>query len=664
MDFKIKKVILWPKKEALPRKEIELEVDKVNVIVGDSQTGKSAIIPIIDYCLASNKCTIPVGPIRKATAWFGVLVLIGETQLLLVRQEPGIHKSSSQMYFEEGKSIVIPNHIIESNRSADQVTNRLNQLCKLPSLDFAETISDKKPYESAASFKDFLAFCFQSQHIIANPYTLYHEADTIEHKLKLRVIFPLALGFVHANYLELQRRIAILSEQLKEKMGIMAEKTKIRDAWSAEIRGNYIRALELGILKDVPFPEETWKLADFILYLQRIPELAKEMKFPVLSDGVSSRVINYIAKLRQAENNILNDLEEKNYRLELLRTFKEGSSQYELAIANQQSRLEPINNGWLSAKISRNQLCPLCNSRDLVSKENLQKLIAAANSIGEKVMQINESKNILDREVTEIEKEILELEKQLNSTRVQLESLERQSDQIQHQRTTVKELFLYVGRIEQNLKNLAETNIDGHIAESISDLGRQIASLQGELTKAGNQRNRDTIIKRISQVIVFYKRILKVEDAENPTEIDEKQLTLKILSDDNREDYLWEIGSGSNWMGYHVSTLLALHEYFLELKNKNHIPSFIIFDQPSQAYFPDSKKLDENQTGVRSSDDLERVNAIFLAFSKFLKRSKAKCQIIVLEHASKEYWGNVDEVKQVGDKRWVKGDALIPEEWK
>ncbi|HTE23576.1 DUF3732 domain-containing protein [Flavitalea sp.] len=52
--------------------------------------------------------------------------------------------------------------------------------------------------------------------------------------------------------------------------------------------------------------------------------------------------------------------------------------------------------------------------------------------------------------------------------------------------------------------------------------------------------------------------ILKVEDADNPTEIDEKQLTLKIISSQNRVDYLWEIGGGSNWMGYPISALLAL----------------------------------------------------------------------------------------------------------
>ena len=33
---------------------------------GASKTGKSAVIPIIDYCLASGKCSIPVGTIRRA----------------------------------------------------------------------------------------------------------------------------------------------------------------------------------------------------------------------------------------------------------------------------------------------------------------------------------------------------------------------------------------------------------------------------------------------------------------------------------------------------------------------------------------------------------------------------------------------------------------------
>ncbi|MCP3473423.1 DUF3732 domain-containing protein [Bradyrhizobium sp. CCGUVB1N3] len=31
----------------------------------------------------------------------------------------------------------------------------------------------------------------------------------------------------------------------------------------------------------------------------------------------------------------------------------------------------------------------------------------------------------------------------------------------------------------------------------------------------------------------------------------------------NRPDYLWEIGSGENWMAYHLAALLTLHGVFL-----------------------------------------------------------------------------------------------------
>ena len=620
MDFKIKKIILWPKNDRVSRKEIEFELEMVNIIVGDSQTGKSAIIPIIDYCLGSSKCTIPVGPIRRTTGWFGILVMSGKTQLLLARAEPGPFKATNQMYYEEGTTIAIPERISESNRSSSQVVSRLNQLAKLPSLDFSDT-DEAKAYEARPSFKDFLAFCFQSQHIIANPYTLYYEADTIEHKLKLKTIFPLALGLIQAGTLELQRRINMLAEQLKEKRGIWNDKTKIRKAWEAEIKGNYIKAIELGILKDTPFPEDTWKLDDYILYLQQVPELVGEMKFPLLSDGVTSKVIRYITRVQRNETDILNNLEEKSYRLALLQSFKEGSTQYELAIKNQQSRLEPINNGWLQAKLKENQHCPVCGSTEITSRESLNNLIETSRAIKEKIIQINESTDILDKEVTILEKEIQELEKQLNSTRVQLDALGRQNEQIERQRKSVEELFRYVGRIEQNLKNLQETRIESELSQAIADLEHQIAVLQAELDKSTSLKDRDAIIKRIGLAIIFYKKILKVEDAENPTEIDEKQLTLKITSTDNREDYLWEIGSGSNWMGYHISAMLALHEFFLTLKDKNHTPSFIVFDQPSQAYFPDPSRLDAENKNSKNSDDLERVKAIFIAFSEFTNRS-------------------------------------------
>ena len=42
----------------------------------------------------------------------------------------------------------------------------------------------------------------------------------------------------------------------------------------------------------------------------------------------------------------------------------------------------------------------------------------------------------------------------------------------------------------------------------------------------------------------------------------------------------------ANTGGYHIATLLALHEHFLNVSH-NPGPQFLIVDQPSQAFFPE-----------------------------------------------------------------------------
>ena len=56
MQFQILKIVLWPSRGGLPPRVVALRKGCVNVISGASRTGKSAIIPIIDYCLGSDRC--------------------------------------------------------------------------------------------------------------------------------------------------------------------------------------------------------------------------------------------------------------------------------------------------------------------------------------------------------------------------------------------------------------------------------------------------------------------------------------------------------------------------------------------------------------------------------------------------------------------------------
>lgn len=72
MKLAILKVILWPKDTNQSPRIVHFKPGKINIITGESGTGKSTLTWIIDYCLGSEKCSIPVGLIRDLTGWFGL----------------------------------------------------------------------------------------------------------------------------------------------------------------------------------------------------------------------------------------------------------------------------------------------------------------------------------------------------------------------------------------------------------------------------------------------------------------------------------------------------------------------------------------------------------------------------------------------------------------
>ena len=60
MYFQLRKLILWSRKNIAPR-VVEFHPGVVNVISGSSKTGKSAVVPIIDYCCQGRSKTRPLG---------------------------------------------------------------------------------------------------------------------------------------------------------------------------------------------------------------------------------------------------------------------------------------------------------------------------------------------------------------------------------------------------------------------------------------------------------------------------------------------------------------------------------------------------------------------------------------------------------------------------
>ena len=89
--------------------------------------------------------------------------------------------------------------------------------------------------------------------------------------------------------------------------------------------------------------------------------------------------------------------------------------------------------------------------------------------------------------------------------------------------------------------------------------------------------------------------------------------------------------------------------------------NFIIYDQPSQVYFP--QKLLTKDNNMNSGNDVEQVKKIFKTFEDATRDAKGSLQIIVSDHAGESIWGNIPDKYKHIVANWSDGEALIPKSW-
>lgn len=121
------------------------------------------------------------------------------------------------------------------------------------------------------------------------------------------------------------------------------------------------------------------------------------------------------------------------------------------------------------------------------------------------------------------------------------------------------------------------------------------------------------------------------------------------------------MGSASNWLSFHIAFVCALHEFFGE-QSESCVPSFAVFDQPSQVYFPKTTRTSESEDKSQYDDeDVRAVIGIFKTLADSVREQKEKWQCIVLDHARDEIYGAIEEVHEV--EVWRDGEKLIPVHW-
>lgn len=647
---------------------VSFEIGKLNIIYGASQTGKSAIIPIIDYCLCSKTNRIPAGIIRKNCYAFAISLYLGEQYLLIKRIGDADPQKVLYAYSKQNLSDFNEDNWLPTTREKFKL--HLNNAL---GISFSEiTNSDNEDDNSGRpSYRDLVSFNFQPQNIVANPNCLLYKTDIYKYRSRLQKIFDYAIGAQTSKQLYDDIQKQALEIELKnyqrEKESLIKYNRKIINNSEALL----LKAIEYGLLNSET-QINTNDVVNIQDLLQKIAE--KNIGDIHLSDESDQIIAQKIQALINKSDELLNDIrglkQERNNISEILGLEKEYTNYLE----EEKSRLK-------IAEFIKDFCIKNPNDTSVIEDVDAlyNNLVHVENTIIER--HLNE-KSAYEAKYSAIISEIKEKSKELNTVLKYKDTLE--------EKTRGESILenVYVNIIGQAQKYISVMKDEKELDEKIQNIQQQINEYTHNIEES-RKRCIKSIINKSNFYVPLFAEFDKISDFRKD------DLTVKVQkANEINSHYLWETGSGSNWVAYHLATLLGFQRHFIQIKSP--VFNFLIFDQPSQVYFPktnsyidanvkynDEKKEKEKDEGL---SDLECVREMFKVMSKAINDNKtikrttivdeegneqiieeedSRLQVIVLDHAGPDVWQNVEGITDINSlKEWSKENPLVPLSWR
>lgn len=658
MKFQLKKLVIWPRSVEFAPRVVEFEVGKVNVITGGSRTGKSAIIPIIDYCLASSDCNIPIDTIRDHASWYGVVFQTESEEILICRRVPDGNKPSNEFYLLRGEAISLPPVINAPNEKTDGVKNILNSISAVPYFSLNGDEDSNKAFQSRLGFRDLMALVFQSQDLVANQNIIFYKTHAHEHREKLRNWFPYILGAENIDILIARQRMQVVERRLGQLRKELERARTVSNSWMSNMLGHIKVADEYGLL-DEPL-SDSYDSEDLVSVARSIIENIPDYSKTSL-DNIE-RANNEIARLEIEDENISSDIGVAKKRLTDIRRLKSGFSDYSSTVRKRVDRLHISQ--WLENVSVESSGCPACGSHDHPNSALEFKKISSAFKIYEdECATVSEVPTSFSREeeIIKIDLEEALEKKKVHQKRFDLLLSKDKKSQEEFQRK--RSMFLFLGHLQSSMETFERLSDGGEFQNEIDALEKEHEELLRTMDSKAVRRRIEAATAIISQQILVYLKILDVEEKYRimPPEFSVKDLNIRVRSNDGHWHFLAEVGSASNWVSFHIALMCSLHEYFLA-QEASCVPGFVIFDQPSQVYFPKLKRGEESKDNSSYKDeDVDAVKSIFKTLAKSVLSSNGQWQSIVLDHADSGIYGDIDGVHEVDV--WRDGVKLIPTEW-
>ena len=612
---------------------------KVNIIVGDSKTGKSALIDIVDYCLGSGSCHIASGVIRDNVNWFAVVVDFGQDTYLLARQNPDVKQVSSvsEMYLGKVQDDFLPAFDdIYPNTNIEAVRQFL--AAKIGLQENVQIVDDGGTREPLpVTFLHCRQYCYQPQSLIAiNERLFYHTMDTFQFQA-LKDAFPYLVGAVQDDVLVIEQQIKALSKEQRSLKRSKREREEMASEQSNLVYSLLEEAKTFGLVSFSSI--ETF--SDPIGLMQEILKWTPTDVKTVQTTNVENEIQKLVSQ-RSKLNEHLGEIQE---RLSMATRYQNEGVLYQSELKLQHQRLKSIE----LLPDEEVCTCPLCNQRVSEQIPKIQEILSSFHKISDALEETQQQTERTQKYVAGLIREESEIKEQIVQTEASIHALYRQNEQARRQRDLNVQRGKVIGRISLFLEKLQVTEHDD-LDEEIERLEKEIGRLKAKISKSTKEESlaaKTAVIN--SYMNQDWKRSLDLEDEDAIVYFDSKRMQIYSISREE-EKYvpLDQMGSGANWLGMHLLIHFALHKFFV--KNNRPIPHFLMLDQPSQIYFP---------SDGGECKDVDAVKRMFKFIIDRTNEMNGDFQLILTEHANFQD----PEFQQYVVESWYNGEKLIPEEW-
>jgi hypothetical protein len=631
MSFQIRKIVIYSV-EGEPR-DIDLQIGAVNIVTGASKTGKTTLLDIVDYCLGSRDFPVTAGVVRSNVSAYGLVLQNDSEGLLVIRFAP-----------RKGYSVSTQFHLRTVSPEAD--LPQLNQLPVNADLDttkfqlsaFADIVDNVHIPESGtrsalrATIRHTLFFCLQGQDEIASRNLLFHSQASEHTPQAIRDVLPFFLGAVPDDHIEKLHRARQLRRELRDLRRGAAERDQIRGPSGRE-EALIAEAVEVGL-----FDSDAGGGA-----LERLQRLMNSPEPEIELPGPSS-----FTELAARRRVLRNEFSQARAALENLRAVAAERRDFVAEANEQRSRLSL---GDLFGQ-TPTAVCPVCDSELGEDHASVEEIQSALGKLSDDMSSILSSEPEMDSLIGEAEDRLAGLSEQLRANKTGLDEAERSNQVIAQYQDAALQRATVRGRISLYLGSRPEVIVDHAIDERIAELGAELEEVESELDSDDAAARLESALSRVNAHVTEIARQLQLEHSESPTRLDIRRLTV-VADTPEGPVPLNQMGSGENWVGYHLSAILGLHRVFVEADRP--VPRFLILDQPSQIYFPP----DSDDPDVDSDEDRAGLKRMLDAVRNEVERSGAALQVLIVDHADIDEPWFQDSVVE----RWRGGPALVPASW-